>query len=403
MRDRNLQFFRSRRPPEPAEPETDGSALEAQIRAAFPSPAVSDALRARVAGTCRAAAAPDHAGSHPAARNRRLWMRTARWGTLGLAAAALAIVWVSGRSREAARRQQMAPDVVDALPGAQAYKQDYDESYPPAIVARRASPPASQPSARLGGPPGGAISGLDLTPAAKPKTVTSLQESRPDRYLIRNATLSVEVRDARQASRTLIAAVEAARGYVAESHESVDALGQRSVVITVRVPAGRFDGSLGQIEALGKVMDKQVTAEDVTEEFVDSQARLRNLQASEERLLAHLRQTGRLPDILLVENALTRVRGEIEQLEGRLRYLAHRIAYSTLAVTLSEAARPQPVVPPESYSSGKVAADAMRSLVAFGQAVWSLAIWITVWAVVWLPLALFAWLAYRRRKGSFEF
>lgn len=243
---------------------------------------------------------------------------------------------------------------------------------------------------------------VDLTPApaaspaANPSPLTALQESRPDRYLIRNATLTVEVKDARHAARALIAAVGAARGYVAESHESVDALGQRSVVIKVRVPWGRFDGSLGQIEALGKVLDKQVTAEDVTEEFVDSQARLRNLQQAEERLRAHLNQTARLADILLVENALTQTRGQIEQLEGRLRYLAHRIAYSTLEVTLSEAPRPQAVVPPESYSGGKVASDAMRALLGFGQVLWSAAIWLAIWAVVWVPLALVGWVAWRR-------
>jgi len=239
--------------------------------------------------------------------------------------------------------------------------------------------------------------GSDFASPAKSVTLTALQESRPDRYLIRNATLSIEVRDARQASRTLIAAVGAARGYVSDTHESADELGRRSAVITVRVPFGQFDGALQQIEALGKVQEKQVTAEDVTEEFVDSQAKLRNLQRTEIRLLAHLDHSGRLPDILLVEKELNRVRGEVEQLEGRLRFLAHRVAYSTLAVTLSEAPRPQPVVPPASYSSGKVASDAMRSLVAFGQVVWTTAIWIAIWAVVWVPLAVVAWFAYRRR------
>src|SRR5207244_8780792 len=71
--------------------------VEAPIRAAFPPPPVSGALQARVAEICRAAAAPESRG-RPAVRNRRLWMRTARWGTLGLAATALAAIWLSGRS-----------------------------------------------------------------------------------------------------------------------------------------------------------------------------------------------------------------------------------------------------------------------------------------------------------------
>ena len=231
-------------------------------------------------------------------------------------------------------------------------------------------------------------------------TLTSLADSRPDRYLIKDATVTLEVKDARQAARALDAGVVAARGYVSDTHESVDGLGRRSVTTKVRVPFTRFDASMQQIETLGKVLDKQITAEDVTEEFVDSQAKLRNLQRTEARLLAHLNQTGRLPDILLVEKELNRVRGEIEQLEGRLRFLAHRIAFSTITLTLSEAPRRQPVVPEQTYSSGKEASDAMRSLVAFLQIAWTAVIWIAIWAAIWVPFALVAWFVYRRRASG---
>jgi hypothetical protein len=427
MRDRYPRFFRSRRPPEAETRETDGTAFEAQVRAAFPRPAVPDALQARVAELCRAAAAPESQVQGQAAWRRRLRIRAAEWGVLGLVVvvlvAIMAPLW-SGGAREVARRSLVAgmPAVTQAIPahspapltevdaGGKEPRARTFASYGSAPVpVDRADLYIENHDSRSAGPPAGqslpsassqqALPG-SAAPAAKPKPLSGLQESRPDRYLIRNATLTLEVRDARHASRVLIAAVGPARGYVAESHESVDELGRRSVVITVRVPAGRFDGSLAQVEGLGKVLDKQVTAEDVTEEFVDSQARLANLQQTEQRLRDHLTHTGRLSDILLVERELTRVRGEIEQLQGRLRYLSHRIAYSTLAVTLTEAPRPQPVVPPQSYSSGKVLSDAMRSLVAFGQTVWSGAIWIAVWGVVWVPVALAGWVAYRRRVGD---
>src|SRR6185503_15131936 len=150
------------------------------------------------------------------------------------------------------------------------------------------------------------------------------------------------------------------------------------------------------LESLGKVLERQVTAEDVTEEFVDSQARLRNLKRTEARLLEHLGRTGKLSDTLLVEKELARVRQEAEQLEGRLRFLSHRIAFSTITVTLREAAREQALVPPEHYSGGKVASDATRNLVEFGQNLLSIAIWIGVWAIVWVPIVLLFWYALRR-------
>src|SRR3989442_1733010 len=107
---------------------------------------------------------------------------------------------------------------------------------------------AGLPASYAGGPPGGRGAASGHASPAKSVTLTALQESRPDRYLIRNATLSIEVRDARQASRALIAAVGGARGYVSDTHESVDELGRRSAVITLRVPFGQFDRSLEQVE-----------------------------------------------------------------------------------------------------------------------------------------------------------
>ena len=228
--------------------------------------------------------------------------------------------------------------------------------------------------------------------------LASFEQAQPDRYLIKNASLSLQVKDARAALSRITGAVQAARGYLSEMGETVDALGVRSIVMDVRVPARRFDGAMGDIEGLGKVMDRQVSAEDVTEEFVDAQSRLRNLKRTEDRLLAHLGRTGKLSDTLLVERELTRVRQDVEQLEGRIRFLAHRISYSTISVTLREAAKATSPVPPESFSSGQIASEATRSLVRFSQSIWSIIIWFAIWAPVWIPLLLGAALAYRQLR-----
>lgn len=216
----------------------------------------------------------------------------------------------------------------------------------------------------------------------------SLTPPAPDRYLIRNANLVIEVKDARVANDRLIAQVRAAGGYVSNLQENVDALGARTVTMQVRVPAKLFDSSMQELASLGKVMEKKVSAEDVTEEYVDTESTLRNFRKTEARLLDHLSRTGRLSDTLLIEKELTRVRQEIEQREGRLRFLAHRVEFSTIDLTLREEARSQATVPPESYSTGKEAATASRSLIEFLRSLWTMAIWVGIWAVVWLPLAL---------------
>ncbi len=231
-------------------------------------------------------------------------------------------------------------------------------------------------------------------------TLASLNDAQPDRYLIRNATINIETPDARKVAAQLVALAHAAQGYVSDSHETVDGLGAHEITLSLRVPAQRFEASMQQIEEQGKILDKQVTTEDVTEEFVDSQARLRNLKSAELRLLDHLSKTGKLSDTLLIEKELTRERQEIEQIEGRLKFLAHRIAYSTFSLTVHETPRAQSIIPPQTFSGGKVASDAARSVIDFGQSLLGVAIWLGVWAVVWLPLAFVGRLLLARRRHT---
>lgn len=223
-----------------------------------------------------------------------------------------------------------------------------------------------------------------------------LAQSKPDRYLIKNATVIVETEDARAATEQLTAALAQVDGYVSDLHETVNAFGKRTVVMQIRIPSDRFDQSMLQVETLGKVLNKQVNTQDVTEQYVDTEARARNLKRTEERLLEHLSRAGVLEEVLRVENELTRIRQEIERLEGQLRFLSDRVAYSTISITLQEAARSEPITPAESFSTGKVFSEAMRSLVGFGQGIWARVIWILVWSPVWLVPVLVGYLAYRR-------
>jgi len=223
-----------------------------------------------------------------------------------------------------------------------------------------------------------------------------LADSQPDRYLIKDASLTIEVDDARAASDALLTIVKGAGGYVGQLLEQQDGLGVRSVSMQVRVPADRFEDSMAQFAPLGKILQKQITTRDVTEEFVDTDAKVRNLKRTEERVLDHLNRTAKLEDILQVEQELSRYRERIEQMEGRLRFLQNKVAFSTIQVTIQEKAKGTPVVPPESFSTAQVFSEATRSLVRFAQALWVKTIWLLVWSPVWVPLAAIALVFYRR-------
>lgn len=238
--------------------------------------------------------------------------------------------------------------------------------------------------------------------SGRPDTVLDkIAANQPDRYLIKNATLTIETDDARNATDQLVAALQDMDGYVSNLQESVDGLGRRSVSMQVRVPAAQFDACMTRAESIGKVLNKQITTQDVTEEYVDTDARTRNLKKTEERLLDHLNRYGELNQVIQVEQELTRVRGEIERFEGRLKYLSHRAAYSTMTITLRERPKAEPIVPAESFSTAQVVSEAARSLVGFTQGLWARLIWAGVWSPFWLPpVLLLAWLGRRLKRGT---
>ncbi|MGE0434710.1 MAG: DUF4349 domain-containing protein [Planctomycetota bacterium] len=118
---------------------------------------------------------------------------------------------------------------------------------------------------------------------------------------------------------------------------------QAPAVITVRIPAAKFDEFLAQVGALGDIENKQISAQDVTGKFVDLQARLRSALAVQARLRSLLERAENVPSALQVEEQLKRVDEEIERLKGQLAVLANQIAYSTLRVRLLEQSRPAPM------------------------------------------------------------
>jgi hypothetical protein len=105
----------------------------------------------------------------------------------------------------------------------------------------------------------------------------------------------------------------------------------------LRVPVEKLSAVLEQLKALGRVTHEQLSTEEVTEQAVDLEARLRNARATEERLIAVLNQrTGKVRDILEVEREIARTREEIERMEAQRLNLLNRVALATLQVTLLE-------------------------------------------------------------------
>ena len=163
-----------------------------------------------------------------------------------------------------------------------------------------------------------------------------LPPAMPDR-VIKTADLRLEVPDG-DLGRTLRegrALAEEAGGFLLST--SVDGVDRRYGEFVIRVPAGEFEETLSALEELGTVAAEDVRGEDVSQEFVDLEARLRNATAQEDVLLRLYDRTNSIADTIRVQRELEDVQLEIERLRGRLRFLDDRTDLSTISVSVTEA------------------------------------------------------------------
>ena len=157
-----------------------------------------------------------------------------------------------------------------------------------------------------------------------------------ERKLIRNGSLMLEVEDVKKTKTEVdkIAAEFSAYTSSEDQNNFGDRLQYNQVI---RVPAGRFDELVTRIESLAlKVENKNISSQDVTEEFIDVEARLKTKHELEVRYREILKQAKTVSDIVSIESQIASVRGEIESMQGRLNYLKSQVSLSTLTVTYYE-------------------------------------------------------------------
>ena len=154
-----------------------------------------------------------------------------------------------------------------------------------------------------------------------------------DRQIISQASLSVEVEDVARAVAQVRTIAEARGGFISQVATSGTPGRQRSDLV-VRVPQGEFFDTLESIKGQGKVWAENAGSEDVTEQFIDLEARLRSALREEQSLLSLLERADTVSNILTIERELARVRSDIERLQGQINYLSRRVDLATISVAL---------------------------------------------------------------------
>lgn len=165
----------------------------------------------------------------------------------------------------------------------------------------------------------------ERAPAFMVETSTATKPADP-RLVIYSAGYKLVVADVAGTLRSLQATAERMGGYMQEIGGGT---------ITFRVPASRFDEACKSVEDAGEVVDRQVRAQDVTEEMRDLNIRLDNAEKLRERLLELLKKAEKVEDTIKIEAELTRVVEQIEQTKGKIRYLSSQLSMSTLRVDLN--------------------------------------------------------------------
>jgi hypothetical protein len=207
---------------------------------------------------------------------------------------------------------------------------------------------------------------LDLKPAAPPMTLTEQKQKEEPavdevdrdagrvaanevpsspapsgiadgRKLIRNAQLELQVTSYQTAVERLTSLAAEEHGFVATQNSSKLPNGKLQGTIVIKVAPENLDRFLQKARDLGELKNQTVGTEDVTKNYFDTDARLRNAKRMEERLLEMLQKnTGKVADLLQVEKELGRVREEIEKMQGELKYYDTLVQYATVTISLAE-------------------------------------------------------------------
>jgi hypothetical protein len=177
---------------------------------------------------------------------------------------------------------------------------------------------------------------VSLEQADKAKNTLAVTE----RKIIRNANLSLETDTPEETGRKIAALIEGKGGFLITSETQARAVSggaERSTVnLVLRVPAAQFDAAVNEIRQTAlRVVQEKVSGQDVTEEFIDLEARINAKKALEAQFLEIMKQSRTVADALQVQRELSEVRGEIEKLEGRRKFLESQTSLSTINITLN--------------------------------------------------------------------
>lgn len=201
-----------------------------------------------------------------------------------------------------------------------------------------------------------------------------IEEAAAQRMVIYNAEMDIRVINFEKARNALEQKAKAYNGYIVQSNSNRYDGEQQSGTMTFRIPQEHFHAFLNDAEGLSvQVNNRHVSGQDVTEEYVDLESRLKSKKAVEARLLDFMKQAQKTEDLLKISSDLADVQEQIEQIAGRKKFLENQTALSTVTITLQENEVPFPKIDNDSLNTWqkikKQFADNINILLAAGSGI----------------------------------
>jgi Domain of unknown function (DUF4349) len=289
-------------------------------------------------------------------------------------------------------------------------------SAPPGEQQRKPEMPAASDASGQAAPAAPAATAAAIYQTG-PDTITSNVASR-DHMIVKNGDIKLLVKDSDRALDGVTQIASDVQGYIVSSrvwYQDYFGTNYKYATLTLGVPEDQFENVLRRLRGLAaRVLDENATGEDVTDQYVDLQSQLTNLEATRDRIKSFLDQAKTVDEALRINQQLSDVEAQIEQIKGKMNYLSNRSAFSTITINLepdlppvvaTSTPTPTPVPVPAlgPWDPGTTTQQATNVLVSSYRVIIDLLIWTFVVLVpIFAPIALFVWLIMwlMRRKAK---
>lgn len=210
-----------------------------------------------------------------------------------------------------------------------------------------------------------------------------------ERKLIKEGRVEFETDNLNSTRKTIFEAVKKYKGYVSSDQE-FNSPGRKTNTVVIRVPANYFDHMLDDAtQGVENIESKDIRVKDVTEEFLDVQARLKTKKELELRFIDLLKEAKNVNEILEVEKQIGQLRSEIESIEGRLKYLQDRVSFSTLTMTFYESI-------PNETEFGKKVQKGFKN--GWDNLIWFFVLLTNIWPFILIGLGVIFGIRFYNRK-----